>query len=400
MSEEKLTFKERKQLFIDANTWNKPKRVLLNAYQMGWMYPDAGYTLDIGARDYHVSKVVMDTFMQKYKVDAIGTASCGFRYRFRFTDPLGQSGTYDKSDEKLKKGHVNAIFSNLMGPEDYDALKENPAKVIWEKILFNAFPGAKDMTPEAFARAAQELQFLTQATKSVNDQIREKYGVLIPYPDAVNFSCFIDTLFNQYRGIKEIALDLKRCPEKVYEICEYMDEKNVQAAIAQINALPDGYGAGIANYYDAYTMSLANTILSPKQQERLYIRPWKKFFDACQAKKKTVYCNIEGSFINDAIGEFFGGYDKGTLNITVEMDDPYAVRKKYPNISIFGGLDVNKLGKGTPEECVAMAKRAIDELGMDGGLYLAPNKMVAFSYDMRSDTLKAVADFVSSYYIN
>ena len=34
MEREQLTFEDRKKLYIDACTWNKPKRVLLNAYQM------------------------------------------------------------------------------------------------------------------------------------------------------------------------------------------------------------------------------------------------------------------------------------------------------------------------------------------------------------------------------
>ena len=31
MEREQLTFEDRKKLYIDACTWNKPKRVLLNA---------------------------------------------------------------------------------------------------------------------------------------------------------------------------------------------------------------------------------------------------------------------------------------------------------------------------------------------------------------------------------
>lgn len=81
----------------------------------------------------------------------------------------------------------------------------------------------------------------------------------------------------------------------------------------------------------------------------------------------------------------------------VESDDPYEIRKKYPNIAIYGGLDVNILGKGTKQECIDMAKRAIDELGCDGGLILAPNKMMAFPNDCNPENLKAVCEFVQEY---
>src|SRR5699024_5225600 len=152
--------------------------------------------------------------------------------------------------------------------DDYDELKANPLKVIWEKILFNAFPEARNMSAEEFARAAMEQHFLDEARTIVNDEIREKYGVLTPYPDFLNFSPYVDNLFNQYRGIKELAIDLRRCPEKVYEVCEYMDEKNLNIEIEKLNALPDGHGVGIKNYYDSYIGALAHTVLNGKQTER------------------------------------------------------------------------------------------------------------------------------------
>ena len=399
MEREKLTYEDRKKLYIDACTFNKPRRVLLNAYQMGWMYMDAGMTLDWASRDYYASQVAMDTFMEKYPVDAIGTASNGFRYHYRFTDPLGHSGGYS-SDETLKSGHVNAVFENLISPQDYDEFMENPTKVMWEKALFNLYPSAKELDAEAFARAAQEVYFLGAAKEKVNGYIREKWGVLIPYADFVSFSTQIDSLFNIYRGIKGLAMDMRRCPEKVYEVCEYFDNQRVDAAIKKLEALPDGHGVGIKNFYDVGIGGLAHTMLNEKQIERLYIRPWKKLFDAVQKKDKSIYANIEGGFLGRNTGELFGECKKGTFVMTVEMDDPYEVRKAYPNICIYGGLSVDILGNGTPEESVDMAKRAIDELGKDGGLYLAPNKMVAYRYDMKSENIKAVAEFVSQYNIN
>lgn len=110
---------------------------------------------------------------------------------------------------------------------------------------------------------------------------------------------------------------------------------------------------------------------------------------------------VEGEWAFHAgIGDFLNEYPKGTLMVLVESDDPFELRRKLPNIGIFGGLNTDIMGNGTPEECVAMAKKAIDELGTEGGLYLAPNKMTSYRYDMTSANLKAVADFVSAYEIN
>lgn len=82
---------------------------------------------------------------------------------------------------------------------------------------------------------------------------------------------------------------------------------------------------------------------------------------------------------------------------TVERDNPYEVRKQIPNLGIIGGLDVTVMGTGTPGQCVDMAKRAIDELGRDGGFWLGCNKFVTYENDMNSENLKAVSDFVMEY---
>lgn len=63
-------------------------------------------------------------------------------------------------------------------------------------------------------------------------------------------------------------------------------------------------------------------------------------------------------------------------------------------------MPVDIIGHEAPETCVNYARRVIDDLGTDGGLVLMPNKMVSYPYDMNSDNLKAVAEFVSEYYIN
>ena len=64
---------------------------------------------------------------------------------------------------------------------------------------------------------------------------------------------------------------------------------------------------------------------------------------------------------------------------------------------IYGGLNTDVMGHGTPKQCVDMAKRAIDELGCEGGLVLTENKFTAFPNDMNPENLKAVANFVLEY---
>lgn len=151
MEGRKLTYEDRKKLYIDAVTWNKPKRVLMDMGGMtGWFQADAGYSLVEAARDYEINKKCIEHFLATYNVDNFGNA---FRFRFRLTDPL-RKGTSNLgvTDETINSGNVNAILENLMSVSDLDAYKENPQKVLWETVFFNAFPNAKNMTPRSWQK--------------------------------------------------------------------------------------------------------------------------------------------------------------------------------------------------------------------------------------------------------
>ena len=120
--------------------------------------------------------------------------------------------------------------------------------------------------------------------------------------------------------------------------------------------------------------------------------------DYCADHGKQAFIYAEGSW--ERFGDFFNQYPKGVCSIMVEQDNPFVLREKFPNICLYGGLDVNLMGReGQQDACIAMAKNAIDQLGKDGGLVLMPNKMVSYPYDMNRENLKAVCDFVLHYEI-
>lgn len=397
MEHKNLTYEDRKKLYIDAVTWNKPKRILMDMGGMtGWFQTDAGYSLAQAARDYTINQKCIEHFLNKYKVDNFGNA---FRFRFRLTDPLRKgSNNLGITDESIDAGNVNTILENLMQVDDLAAYRENPQKVLWETVFFNAFPNARNMSAQELAACTKELvQFREEAARS-REEMREKYGLLFPYPDVIAVNPFVHELFYKYLGIKGLSVALRRSPEKIYDICDYMDDKAVSAALARLDTLPDGPTAGIRSHYDAGMGTSEHTVLNRKQIERLMLRTWKPVFDKLQEKHKITHFGIEGSFIDSVLGEFLSDYDY--VSAPVEMDDPYEVRKKFPRLTLRAGLNVNVMGHGTPEECVDMAKRAIDELGRDGGLILGTNKFVTYDYDMNSENLEAVCNFVASYEIN
>ena len=66
-------------------------------------------------------------------------------------------------------------------------------------------------------------------------------------------------------------------------------------------------------------------------------------------------------------------------------------------ICLVGGLDVDLLGYGTPDECVAQAKAVIDACAPGGGFILGGGKALLSPNDARPENLHAVTKFVKEY---
>lgn len=385
----KELYNERVQLWHDASKWNKPKRVLFNSYLYTWMYLDAGYRPIDAARDYDICEQCMIRIAENYKIDALNIGASGFRFPFGIFDVLGNHNIYDIG----RNGEITGVFEDRLDADDYDALIENQPKIIYEKALFRQCPDLKNITPEQFAKNAYEYIRYKNAKTKADARLRDEYGVLVEQ-NMVAFGFAIENIFNAYRGIKGMSTDLRRNYAKVEEYCSKKDDEGINSFKERIAV---DYGEN-KNYYDAFTGGLAHTALNMKHLEKLYLNTMTRFLNICEERNLSILINMEGSFLRFA--DFFNDYKKGTVNIMVESDDPYEIRKKAPTIAISGGMPVDIIGHESPETCVNYARRVIDDLGTDGGLVLMPNKMVSYPYDMNSDNLRAVAEFVSEYYIN
>ena len=397
----KGTYEEKKQLYKDQHQWNKPKRILFTPFLCGWLFLDAGYETNVASRNYDMCIDAWEKAYQKYpNVDALNTTGSPFRFYFNHTAALG--GTTNGYGINSESGsNTNVSYEDVLTADDYPALMEDETKAIWERVLFSVCPNAKDFTPQQFAEAVKEEVRLQEAIKKTN-AINEKYGALSAHDGPLFYcDCYVGMLFNQYRGMKGLAMDLRRHKDAVYELCEYKDNESYEQKKALMANVPDGPGEGHDNYYDVFISSLAHTMLNNKQIERLIIAPWKKQLDLCAEKHKMVTGVVEGEWAyRGGIGEFLNEYPKGIVEMMVETDDPFQIRKDFPNIGIFGGLPTDIIGQGTKEQAVDAAKKAIDELGHDGGLFLCTSKMTTYAYDMKSENLRAVSDFVANYEIN
>lgn len=377
-------------LIRDSLNHKKTQRIPFLANVQNWMYIDAGYTVLEAARDYKKCEDSGRQFLQKYKVDIINFGAGCVRNPTQLYDALGQNSTWAAAGGD--ENNINAIFEDeMIKADEYDELIADYEKTVWEKAVFRTFEKTKNFSLQQWVEATKAAYDFVNARKNLTVKLREEFGIA----DQVNVpgaSLFVNVLMDSYRGLKGLSMDLRRQPQKVEEICNLRDATIIEPLVEKFRNNP---GPDMNEPFDVTMGFLAHILMTPKQFEKYYFKSMDKLAKVCEETNKQIFMNTEADFLR--FGDFFNNYKKGVINCVVEMDDPFEVKKKLGNVAIAGGLSVDIMGNSTPDKCIDMAKHAIDELGQDGGFILAPNKFVTYAYDMTSENLKAVSDFVFNY---
>lgn len=378
------------KLFRDTHAWKKPDRIPFNSNMFNWMFIDAGYTTAEASRNYELLENILDRFLGLYKIDGLNKISGMSRNPFLLHDALGGNSSWGTTDSNASD--VVAIFEDeLIKSDEYDELIADANKVLWEKAFFRHYPKAKDFNAEQFKNALCKFKEFNDAKVKLNSKLRDVYGIPIE-TNIVMVGSSTNLLMNSYRGIKGFAIDMRRNFAKVKEFVDIRQSTAIKGAVERLSQT-QGYDWN--ETYDVHIGYLDYTIMNTKQFEALLLPTLDAVAKACEKYDKQAWLNTEGSF--ERFGDYFNNYRRGVTTCSVEMDDPFVIREKYPNIGIVGGISLDVLGKGTPQQCVDMAKKSIDELGRDGGFVLSPNKFVTYKNDMRTENLKAVGDFAEQY---
>lgn len=388
----KEMFDYRVNLLRHSCNFEKTQRVPIVANIFGWMFIDAGYTTLECTKDYEKAEKAGRRFIEKYPVDKLshgGTGWCILPTKpYEYLSEEGASFGAAGGDEN----NINGIQeSELIKADEYDEYISDTKKFAWEKAFFRAFPKAANFTAEEYVEAVRLFKEYFDVRNHCIDIVRNEYG-LVDDVGIPSVSAGINNLLNYYRGIKGLSMDLRRQPNKVAEYCESVDKPALERVTKLFSENP---GWDMNQPYDIRSSFMAHIVCNNKNFERFFMPIMSGLAKACADYDKQMFINAEADFLRFA--DFFDDFKKGTVSCIVEMDDPYEVRKRLPNIAIIGGLAVDAMGNSTPDKCVDMAKKAIDELGQDGGLWIAPNKFVSYPYDMKSENLSAVCDFVLNY---
>jgi hypothetical protein len=263
-----------------------------------------------------------------------------------------------------EKEVINIEDQVYFEPEEYSEMIENPIKFIWTKLLPRKYKKLRGKDAfNSFQYTINEFLEFSQYNLKITEKFIKEYQV----PTLMNIQGGVllhplEMLFNFFRGIKGLSLDIRRNREQLLEAIAVLEKMFVDPALAALdNPSPP------TTAFDAYTAFLAHSILSPKQFGELYWPTLKKIIDKLVATNKKMYIFSENTMLQ--FYEYFQDVPKGYLVIHVELDDIFEARKKLPNICFAGGMPADLLGYADEQTCVDYAKKLIDNLGRDGGYY-------------------------------
>lgn len=377
--------KERLQLFKDTARAKNTKRILNIGNVWAWTVADNGYKLNTIARDYNMRLENISKFQERYNFDFY--TDLWSSNPVRVTDPLG-GGACRLIDEPF---NVVTDDYNYMEVEDYDLAVKDYKEFLWTKILPRKFPKLLEGDAvEMIKKSAEELYAWFQYNDDVYDLMRNKYGTMGLFAGKAEFlSYFLLNLFTDFRGMKELAIDLRRRPDKVFQAVEHFKVMGLDAASKVVGSDPERPS-------DYTVRGLVQTFLNPKQFEKFILPYLKMIWEYAEKYDKIIFCFWQGE--NSRFWDFLKEAPEKRIVNYFERDDLFAAKKIFGDkVAIGGGMPSELLARSTPEKCVEYAKRLIDELAVDGNYFFGPDIMMTYPNDCKRENLLAVNEFVASY---
>lgn len=384
----KAKLQERVDLFTQAvRGHERQKRVPHFGNTHTWFILDAGYKLGDALYDNETMKKVMRKTLENYP--GMDTHFwTGHRNPVRIDRALGKE--HYLVDEE--KGTINVKDVCVLNADEYDEFLENITKFRLTKALPRLAPGlAGSDNVEKFKDAIGEYEDFRKTQGEITKMMKEEFGV--PTKSAFFWGdCGLDVLFNYYRGIKGLSIDMRRQFDKVEEACRVLEETQLKYGK---NDPDESFRGRTDSAFDINFTLLSHILCNTKQFEKLIWPALKRLGEVAEKYDKIVF--IFGEGLHERFYDFYRDLPADRFCILPEQDDVFKFKKALPNVTLCGGMPQTLLANGTKEECVDYAKKLCDELGGDGKYVFSTDKMISYRNDAKSENLRAVTDFVANY---
>ena len=205
----------------------------------------------------------------------------------------------------------------------------------------------------------------------INAKMNSKYGFYsYPAGSVAKAIAPFDFIADQLRGFSNIALDIRRCPDKVAAACEAVAPVLIKKETPKN---PSKYG--LVNF-----PLHMGSYLRTKDFEKLYWPSFKYTVDELDKAGQRVGLFVEHDWMRylDYLNEF----PAGTI-MRFEYGDPKLVKNKVGKKHIISGLyPLSLIKNGTKQQCIDKAKELLD--------ILAPGGNYFFDFDKSPITLDSI----------
>ena len=275
--------------------------------------------------------------------------------------------------------------------DEYDEFTKNPVDFIVEKVLPRNYRRL-DYTENpasimfSFLEAEQGRVFDNAAQRKNSAPLVEKYGYYQGAPGSFGaMYATLDLLTDNIRSLKEMAMDVRRVPEKV---------------LAAVDALyPFNYECGIVKNVTPTSMVDYPLHLPPfiglKQFEKLWWPSWIRQCNDYASMGVHTGAFIEGDWTRylDYLLDL-----PTNSRLRIEGGDPALFKQKLGKKHILMGMYpiINVISK-SKEENIDEVKRFLDIMAPDGHYQFGFDKTIIMASDLNFDTLAAICDTVRDY---
>lgn len=369
-------FRDRLQLFRDNIAMKHTERIPIMSKAVTWQILDCGCKFNETMSNYEKMQKVVEEYHHRYEFDSyIGVTA---RNPLAITNALG-GGFYSITDDA-----INYYDHVLMESDEYDDFLKDPKAFRW-KMFQRKYP---ELTKGQMVDGVREFIKYLEFSDGMIEKFASEYHRPAIFNTNLTISLPFENFYNNYRGIKEVSLDMRKQKGKLKEAMDWIFENENTAVLNNVvNTENNSFVC------DTFLVLLGHSILNRRQWEELYWPYLKKIIDTVIENDKTIYISVESSIARFA--EYFQDFPKGHIVLELEEDNIFEMRKLLPNICLAGGMTCELLGRGTKEECVDFAKRLLEEVG--DGFIMGQNKMMSFRNDCKRENLLAVVEYVKNY---
>ncbi len=284
-------------------------------------------------------------------------------------------------------GQFQFVEAEYMKADEYDALINNPAEFMMEKLiprLFSEMEKGSNRSHYAFLKAGLAQGMRNEILRDRNHQLEVRCG--IPQAGWGGFIAPFDVLSDALRGLKGALMDTYRQPDKVIEACKVLTP--IMARFALANADP-------FRRVPIVVPTHKPCFLSPKQFDTFYWPSFKSILEILIGSGYKVRILLEGDWSRH--WHHLLELPKGSL--VCDIDDRSDILQAKEEIGhhhcLAGGVPNSMFIIGAPSEIEERVKLLCDKAGRDGGFIMSGACLIP--YETKPENYRAMVNAVMKY---